>query len=259
MIGIDPEDRELPNRVLEIAAEQAGHGEAFTVAKLDRRLGAAGLEARNAQIVDDDRGGRVDRADLGRDFQVDHAVGQHRRREGQADTERLEFDRDGDRRCPPPPLPCATGIGNSPPARKLAVSPDSATSVGSASVVTAPLRSSAFKRRFDVEPDDAEHPRQDPEAVDDRAKRQRRRIGIDGLGDDAGDRVGDRCRRRSVALLKLAPLPNALMKPLSPLPLTKPLKPRSFSAPRLISEKRTSSITCCADPIDSRLMTLPGA
>ncbi len=44
----------------------------------------------------------------------------------------------------PPPLPCATGIGNSPPARKLAVSPDRATSVGSASVVTTPLRSSAL-------------------------------------------------------------------------------------------------------------------
>jgi len=39
--------------------------------------------------------------------------------------------------------PCETGIGNSPPARKLAVSPDSATRVGSASVVIAPFFSSA--------------------------------------------------------------------------------------------------------------------
>ncbi len=62
-----------------------------------------------------------------------------------------------------------------------------------------------------------------------------------------------------VELLKLAPLPNALWKPWSPLPLTKPLMPRSFSAPRLISEKRTSSMTCWAEPICSRLMTLPGA
>jgi len=40
----------------------------------------------------------------------------------------------------PPPLLWTVGTGNSPPARKLAVSPDSATKVGSASVVTAPLR-----------------------------------------------------------------------------------------------------------------------
>ena len=43
----------------------------------------------------------------------------------------------------PPPTFCTTGTGNSPPARKLAVSPDSAISVGSASVVIAPFFSSA--------------------------------------------------------------------------------------------------------------------
>ena len=36
------------------------------------------------------------------------------------------------------PSACETGIGNSPPARKLAVSPDSAVRFGSASVVTRP-------------------------------------------------------------------------------------------------------------------------
>ena len=46
------------------------------------------------QIVDDDRRGRVDRADFRRDDQVDDAVGKHGRREGQADAERLPFDRD---------------------------------------------------------------------------------------------------------------------------------------------------------------------
>src|SRR6185369_17723720 len=46
----------------------------------------------------------------------------------------------------PPPLPLwITGIGNSPPARKLAVSPDRATSVGSARVVITPFRSSASR------------------------------------------------------------------------------------------------------------------
>ncbi len=44
------------------------------------------------------------------------------------------------------PLPlCTIGTGNSPPARKLAVSPDSATRVGSASVVIAPFFSSASR------------------------------------------------------------------------------------------------------------------
>ena len=80
----------------------------------------------------------------GCDDQVDDTVGKNRRREGQADAERLPFD--GDRLLPLPSCrrsPWTTGTGNSPPARKFAVSPDSATSVGSASVVTAPFVSSA--------------------------------------------------------------------------------------------------------------------
>src|SRR5216117_2081904 len=40
---------------------------------------------------------------------------------------------------PPPPTFWTTGTGNSPPARKLAVSPDNAIRVGSARVVIAPL------------------------------------------------------------------------------------------------------------------------
>ena len=50
-------------------------------------------------------------------------------------------------RLPPFALDCAIGIGNSPPARKLAVSPDIATRLGSARVLTRPLVSSASNRK----------------------------------------------------------------------------------------------------------------
>ena len=114
----------------------------------------------------------IDRADFRRDDQVDDAVGKHRRRERKADAERLPLDRVGGRRlaaAPPPPTFCTTGTGNSPPARKLAVSPDSAISVGCASVVTAPLRSSASSWTLKLRAERPERARDDPEAVGDRA------------------------------------------------------------------------------------------
>ena len=46
-----------------------------------------------------------------------------------------------------PSRPAGTGIGISPPAKKLAVSPDIATRLGSASVRTMPLSSKASIRR----------------------------------------------------------------------------------------------------------------
>ena len=51
----------------------------------------------------------------------------------------------------PPPLPCAIGIGNSPPARKLASLPLSATRFGSARLWNRPLVCSALidRRRAD--------------------------------------------------------------------------------------------------------------
>ena len=48
------------------------------------------------------------------------------------------------------PSDCETGIGNSPPARKLAVSPESAVRFGSASVVTRPSVSARSSDEQDV-------------------------------------------------------------------------------------------------------------
>ena len=59
--------------------------------------------------------------------------------------------------------------------------------------------------------------------------------------------------------VRLAPPPIAPRKPLSPPPVMNPLSPNCFSAERLISEKRTSSMTCCEEPIESMFTTLPGA
>jgi hypothetical protein len=73
--------------------------------------------------------------------------------------------------------------------------------------------------------------------------------------------AGDRLTANSPppALPTLPPGPLAPSKPLSPLPETNKLTPMSFRARRLISENRTSSMTCCDEPIASKLTTLPGA
>ena len=81
--------------VVLIALQQAGDREALAVAQLDRGVGAA-----HDQRRDRDRRrswidvGRIDLAHLRLDLQVDHAVAEHGRREGEADAEFLELDRD---------------------------------------------------------------------------------------------------------------------------------------------------------------------
>ena len=86
-------------------------------------------------------------AHLGPHPQVQPLGRQHRRHEGQADAERLELD--GDLIVVARP----TGMGNSPPARKLAVSPDWAVRFGSASTVmswsAASASMSALMSKFD--------------------------------------------------------------------------------------------------------------
>ena len=74
----------------------------------------------------------VELADLRTDAHRDAAVGQHDRRESEADAILLILDRDARR------SPCEIGIGNSPPARKLAVSPERAVRFGSARIVATP-------------------------------------------------------------------------------------------------------------------------
>ena len=80
----------------------------------------------------------VDLADLRLDLEIDQAVAEHGRREGKADAVFLVVDGDLAERTPD------TGIGYSPPARKLAVSPDSATRLGSARLRATPFCSSAL-------------------------------------------------------------------------------------------------------------------
>ena len=57
---------------------------------------------------------RIDLADFRAYFQADAVIGEHGRREVELDAELLELDRDRT-------VCCETGIGNSPPAIKLAV------------------------------------------------------------------------------------------------------------------------------------------
>ena len=158
---------------------------------------------------------------------------------------------------PPPPPPWLTGIGNSPPARKLAVSPDSATSVGSASVVITPLVSSASSVALTLPPSRLNARLMIPKllAIDPSA-----RMPLPGDVDVVLDPVNG-----SVIVLvtlapgrRLAPLPETPLKfPLPP--LTPRPRPIWDSAERLTSEKRTSSMTCCELPTDIMLTTLPGA
>ncbi len=147
----------------------------------------------------------------------------------------------------PPSPPWATGIGNSPPARKLAVSPDSATSVGSARVVTTPLRSSAFNVALISRPAIEKKRAKIPNASVIEPSRSTPSL------------VSPSPSESPTSGVNVEPLPMTPWKPLSPPPDTKALMPRSLNAPRRTSEKRTSSMTCWAEPIDIRLMTLPGA
>ena len=96
-------------------------------------------ERGNAEPLEQNRVVEVERADLGPDVQLD-AVADDFRREVQPDAELLELNADGEFE----PEACATGIGNSPPARKLASLPSCATRFGSARLWNRPLDCSAL-------------------------------------------------------------------------------------------------------------------
>ena len=167
------EDRELPDRVLEIAAEQAGQREAFAVAQLDRRSARGGSAGPGCVrlLMTIDAVGSIELTSGATTMLITPSastVGVNARLTPNgfhSTVSAVDCRRRRRRR-----RPATTGTGNSPPARKLAVSPDSATSVGSASVVIAPLRSSASSVASMFEPEDVERPREDAEAVDDRAR-----------------------------------------------------------------------------------------
>ena len=88
---------------------------------------------------------KVEFAHRWRQAQIDNAVFQDRRVEGQLHAERLVLD--GNDRTPPvAPVAVTTGTGYSPPARNEAVSPESAISSGSANWRINPLVSKAVRR-----------------------------------------------------------------------------------------------------------------
>ena len=98
-----------------------------SIVVVERALG----EARDDEAVEaDTRVVKSRSLTSGRDLQADPAVAQHDRHEVQPHAELAVLDRDRRRRRRR--RPAATGIGNSPPARKLASCPLMATRFGSA-------------------------------------------------------------------------------------------------------------------------------
>ena len=145
-------------------------------------------------------------------------------------------------RPPSPPVPfCATGTGNSPPARNEAVSPESATRLGSARVLTTPLRSSASSTVVMFSSPMLKEPPTMPKvsSMVPRSTMGRPAASVSSVVPTGSEPVPPKT------------LPLLLMKAL--------LMPISLATVRTISEKRTSSRTCCAAPTDIMLTTLPGA
>src|SRR5476649_1839925 len=84
---------QLRYRVLPSALQQSADHEALAVTQLDGRRGAAYNQRRNRDAGYLHRMAGVELADLRFDLEIDQTVAQHRRREGQADTIALVFDR----------------------------------------------------------------------------------------------------------------------------------------------------------------------
>src|SRR6185436_8805314 len=81
------EPRQLLLGIAGDALEEPGDREALAVAQLDYGRGPAHRDRRDRDDAGADRVRRVDVADLGLDLEVDDAVGEDRRLEGQADAE----------------------------------------------------------------------------------------------------------------------------------------------------------------------------
>ena len=119
--------------------QQAGDREALAVGEADGGLALPRGQAGDREPADGHRARRIDVADLGLQLEVQRPVGDDGGREVQDDAELLPLHRHGARD------PVDIGIGNSPPTRNFASWPDSATSVGSASILASPLDSSAVR------------------------------------------------------------------------------------------------------------------
>src|SRR5918993_1004645 len=169
------EDRELPDSVLEVLPEKTSERETLPVPQLDGRLGAASLQTRDRQIVDDDRGTRIDRADFRRDDEVDDSIGKHCRGKGQADAERLPFN--GQRGGHAATTTATDILCNRH--RELAAGKEAGGLTGKRDQsrlrerVNKAFALQRIERRVNLEPEDVEGAGQDAEAVDDRAQRKR--------------------------------------------------------------------------------------
>ena len=91
--GRSPSPRQLIDVVGAVALQQAAEHEALTVAQFQRGRGLARGQARHKSAGDGHAVGLVDLAHLRLDDEIDHAVAQHRRGEGQADAVGLEAER----------------------------------------------------------------------------------------------------------------------------------------------------------------------
>ena len=125
--------------------QQAGDREALAAAEFHAGVGAANGQCRdgNRRVAGADlhRALLRELADLRAHVQADSILRHDRGDEGQGDPVLLELDGDGVVLLP-------TGMGNSPPTRKLAVSPLIAVRFGSASTLTRLSLASASIRAF---------------------------------------------------------------------------------------------------------------
>ncbi len=103
-----------------------------------------------------ERLGRIDVGHFGRDAQLDAALREHDRREAEADAIGLLDDADRARRRPV--QVSLFGIGIVPPARNFADSPETAVTVGSASVRATPCCSKACRVAVRLWPPPTDHP-----------------------------------------------------------------------------------------------------
>ena len=144
-----PRNGRAVDRVGVVVAQQAADHEALARAELDRRLGAARGQRRDVEAVEADAAlGRTARKlPGGRASRCGRPRARSARRRGRRHIAYI--------RSVTVPSDCEIGIGNSPPARKLAVSPDRATRIGSASVVTRPVVSPRFSVAEDVHAEQA--------------------------------------------------------------------------------------------------------
>ena len=169
---------------------------------------------------------------------------------------------------PPASVSWATGTGNSPPARKLAVSPDRAMRLGSARVLSRPFFSSASKSTAmaKLPVDRARAPARKPAAASPERPTFAAVPGIPAVPGTAAvpaiSAVPGTAAVPAISAVAIAVAfpdlaPTAKVLPESKSSLV--LRPNSFTTVRCTSTKRTARSTCWLPFTLRRLVTRPGA